>query len=182
MEAFPPTYVEHQLPLVVLSGLGERQNAGQNGPSLPRQESGTRITTTSPECTSERASQLLDQLLQDGRDEAWNPSALPGPTGQLKYYMKAIGRVGTAPSLRGPLSTWTNLRARRLTPFLRGRLRHCLNHPALRHLQIYRGLLTEAPSFTLRCLHFLRVHRSIPMAFLRRYGSSSISNRSLDYF
>ena len=88
-------YVEHNLPLVLLSGLGERQSTERTRSPSPRQDSGTRISTTSPECRGDRADQLLDQLLrQDGSDSAWNPQALPGPSGAIKYCMQPIGRVG----------------------------------------------------------------------------------------
>lgn len=95
MEAYPPEYVEHNLPLVFLSGLGERSDGTTSGPTTLRQESGTRIATISGECKGDRAAQLLDSLLrQDGSQQPWNSDALPGPSGPLKYRMKAIGRVG----------------------------------------------------------------------------------------
>ena len=97
MEAYPPEYVEHNLPLVLLSGLGERHDDAGSGKGLVRQESGTRIAAASPKCGDERAEQLLDQFLRlDGTDLPWNASALPGPAGALKYKMTAVGRVGMA--------------------------------------------------------------------------------------
>lgn len=97
MEAYPAHYVEHQLPLVVLSGLGEREDVSPKMSELPRQESGSRITTASAVCDDSRAGHLLDQLfLLDGTNRHWNSTSLPGPPGQLMYKMKAIGRVGTA--------------------------------------------------------------------------------------
>jgi len=95
MEAYPPDYVEHNLPLVFLSGLGERTDGERAGPAMPRQESGTRIVNSSEVCQSNRAAQLLEQFLkQDGSKQVWNSSALSGPNGVLNYRMKAIGRVG----------------------------------------------------------------------------------------
>lgn len=97
MEAYPPEYVEHNLPLVVLSGLGEQQNDAANRSDLPRQESGTKLQTNLPECEGEQANQLLRQFLEfDGTNQPWNASALPGPSGVLKYRIKTIGRVGMA--------------------------------------------------------------------------------------
>ena len=97
MEAYPPEYVEHNLPLVVLSGLGERRGNGIAGPVLPRQESGTKIQASSPQCSGERSQHLLDEFLKlDGTNLAWNATALPSASGMLKYKMRAIGRVGTA--------------------------------------------------------------------------------------
>ena len=96
MQAYPKAYVEHNLPLVFLSGLGERHDAGQDGIKVAKQESATRVLTTSDECRGDRASQLLDQLLQqDGSERPWNAQALPGPSSTLKWRMKPIGRVGT---------------------------------------------------------------------------------------
>jgi len=98
MEAFPPVYVEHNLPLVILSGLGERSET-LSGLDDVKQESGTRIVTSSRECRGDRADQLLEQFLrQDGSQQPWNAGALPGPSGLLLYRMKTIGRVGTVPS------------------------------------------------------------------------------------
>lgn len=97
MEAYPAHYVEHQLPLVVLSGLGEREDASLAMSKLSRPESGSRITTASAICVGSRAGQLLDQLfLLDGTNRPWNTATLPGSSLQLMYKMKAIGRVGMA--------------------------------------------------------------------------------------
>ena len=96
MEAYPREYTDHNLPLILLSGLGEGRQDVELAPPVPRQESGTRVHAASPECSGERAQQLLDQFQQlDGSDIAWNASTLPGPSGTLRYKMKAIGRVGT---------------------------------------------------------------------------------------
>lgn len=98
MEAYPPDYVELNLPLVFLSGLGERYIGNQSGSPTPKQGSGTRIVTTSPECEGDRAAQLLEQLMKlDGSQLPWNAAAQSGSNGMLKYRMKAIGRVGMQP-------------------------------------------------------------------------------------
>ncbi|EMD01067.1 hypothetical protein BAUCODRAFT_194601 [Baudoinia panamericana UAMH 10762] len=96
MQAYPQTYTVHNLPLVLLSGLGQRDV--DTPANIPRLESGTRIATASDVCTGDRASQLLDQFLrQDGSQQAWNATALPGPSAAMKYRMKAIGRTYTLP-------------------------------------------------------------------------------------
>ena len=95
MEAYPQAYVQHNLPLCLLSGLGERDGHGPDRDVPLRQENGVRIAVESPDCTSETARKLCDAFLrQDGSDHAWNAGALPGPSGRLKYRMKAIGMVG----------------------------------------------------------------------------------------
>ena len=96
MEAYPPDYVTLNLPLVLLSGLGEQPDEHSPTSSKLRQESGSRIVTTSAECTGGRASQLLSHLLDySGAKLPWNSTAMPGPNGALKFRMKTIGRVGT---------------------------------------------------------------------------------------
>ncbi|KAK5137408.1 hypothetical protein LTR08_008986 [Meristemomyces frigidus] len=98
MEAYPPDYVQLNLPLVLLSGLGERADASPPSSPEPRQESGTRVVTASAQCTGDRAAPLLHHLLKhDGTTQAWNATAMPGPPGALKYRIKAIGRTFTLP-------------------------------------------------------------------------------------
>jgi hypothetical protein len=95
MEAYPPEYIEHNLPLVVLSGLGERQGNPESPPPIYHLESGTKLQGSSQECTGERAQSLLQQFLRiDGSSLPWNASSLPGPSGTVKYKVKAVGRVG----------------------------------------------------------------------------------------
>ena len=97
MEAYPRQYTEHSLPLIILSGLGEHQNGHSPGTALPRQESGTKLSCSSLESEGERARTLLQQFLRfDGSNAPWNSQSLSGPSGMLKYSMKAIGRVGMA--------------------------------------------------------------------------------------
>lgn len=92
MEDYPPEYTEHNLPLVLLSGLGHEESfSNRNGGS------GTKLAIQTPECEGERASHLLQQFLsRDGALSAWNSSTLPGPNGSIKYRMQPIGRVRTS--------------------------------------------------------------------------------------
>ena len=95
MEDLPKEYVEHHLPFVLLSGLGQHGESDGDAAKTPRQESGTRIDMQSAECEGDRAQALLQGLLlQDGSEQPWNARALAGPTGQMMYAMKPIGRVG----------------------------------------------------------------------------------------
>ncbi|WPG99226.1 Gryzun, putative trafficking through Golgi [Acrodontium crateriforme] len=97
MDAFPREYVEHNLPLLLLSGLGEREDLRPPSKFL-RHESGARIETRSPICGGEKASQVLEQFFKhDGSDSLWNANALPAPPGPLKYRIKAIGRSYALP-------------------------------------------------------------------------------------
>ncbi|EME50369.1 hypothetical protein DOTSEDRAFT_145191 [Dothistroma septosporum NZE10] len=98
MDAYPPLYTEHNLPLVLLSGLGEREDTGHQ-PHIPRRESGAKIHGDSPDSRTDLAERLLGELLAlDGSDHAWNSGALPGPSGAIKYQMKTIGRSYTLPA------------------------------------------------------------------------------------
>ncbi|KAF2486798.1 Gryzun, putative trafficking through golgi-domain-containing protein [Neohortaea acidophila] len=98
MEALPSDAVEHELPLVLLSGLGEPATKEATSPGPLSRESGTRLQISCPECKAEVAQSLLQQfMLLDGSTEAWNASALPGPGGKLYYRMKAIGRTYPLP-------------------------------------------------------------------------------------
>lgn len=95
MDAYPPPYVEHNLPLVLLSGLGEEpaKDGAVTGPK--RQESGARIFTESPECQSSVLLRAFKSF--DGSDYPWNATALPGPTGALRYCIRTIGRSYVLP-------------------------------------------------------------------------------------
>lgn len=95
MEELPAEYTEHNLPFVLLSGLVDENASSQD--AITRQDSGTRIFANSPICAKERAKAVLTQFLHwDGTQQPWNAVALPGPTGTLKYRLKAIGRVRMA--------------------------------------------------------------------------------------
>lgn len=99
MEAYPPQYVEHNLPLVLLSGLGEHEDIDPLSVPHKRQDSGAKITTESPECQNEKSEQVLREFMSfDGRAQAWNSTSLPGPTGTIRYRMKTIGRSYTLPA------------------------------------------------------------------------------------
>ena len=92
MDELPTEYTEHDLPLLVLSGLGH------DGDSDMQNVSGTRLAIQTPECEGERAINLRQQFLaRDGRGSAWNTNCLPGPNGSLKYHMQSVGRVGMPP-------------------------------------------------------------------------------------
>lgn len=92
MDELPTEYTEHDLPLLVLSGLGH------DGNSDVQNVSGTRLAMQTLECEGERAVNLRQQFLaRDGRGSAWNTNCLAGPNGSLKYHMQSVGRVGMPP-------------------------------------------------------------------------------------
>ncbi|KAM0722891.1 hypothetical protein Q7P37_001089 [Cladosporium fusiforme] len=98
MEDLPIDYTDHNLPLVLLSGLDNEYHTGTAGNGTPRQESGTRLAIQSAACQGDRAGHLLQQFIKrDGSISAWNAGTLPGPVGSMKFHMQAIGRSYTLP-------------------------------------------------------------------------------------
>ena len=78
MEDLPEEYTQHNLPLVLLSGLGLGDGVLQD-PNA-KQSNGTRLLINTPECVGERVPQLLDQFVKrDGSFSAWNAGTLPRP-------------------------------------------------------------------------------------------------------
>nr|OQO23157.1 hypothetical protein B0A51_09643 [Rachicladosporium sp. CCFEE 5018] len=103
MEDYPPSYTEHNLPLVLLLGLSP-DSLDDGSSTAQRQESGTRLHIQSPQCESERARHLAQHFLAlDGTLAAWNATALPGPAATMKYRMRSVGRTWTlAPRKAAP--------------------------------------------------------------------------------
>jgi solute carrier family 25 protein 38 len=102
MDAYPPAYVEHNLPLVVLSGL-VRNAELQPPPPVQQLLPGRAITTVSsdaPLVTGQRAEQLLQEFLAaDGTNAPWSPrSASAAAKGSHGFRLRVVGRVRLAPS------------------------------------------------------------------------------------
>lgn len=109
MDAYPPEYVEHNLPLIVLSGLDTAEE--RNGP-LPVQNvlpgrATTTISSELPPVTGERAQQLLQQFLDtDGSDAPWNGRNLDRRGNIIEFKIRAVGRVGQG-DLLAQQAPWT---------------------------------------------------------------------------
>lgn len=103
MDAYPPEYVAHNLPLVVASGLGsipELESIPAVHDVLPGRGA-TTISSELPQITGERADQLLEEFLNaDGRDAPWNGRPGSRRGGLIGFRLRAVGRVGlyTPPS------------------------------------------------------------------------------------
>jgi trafficking protein particle complex subunit 11 len=99
MDAYPPEYVDHNLPLIVLSGLEPTTDHGVLPPVqdvLPGRATIT-LSAEIPAVTGERAQQLLHELLSaDGRDAPWNARGLNHRGNTIAYRMRTAGRVGQA--------------------------------------------------------------------------------------
>lgn len=99
MDAYPPDYIAHNLPLVVLSGLGDESRLESN-PSAHRllQVNGTPIDSEIPTVTGERAEQLLQEFLKtDASDAPWNSRPAKSRGNLTGFRVRAVGRVGQTP-------------------------------------------------------------------------------------
>ncbi|KAJ4341846.1 hypothetical protein N0V87_001511 [Didymella glomerata] len=100
MEAYPPAYVQHNLPFIVLSGLGSQAEL-QPPPSvhdvLPGRAS-VRTSSEIPAVTGERADQLLQDFLSaDGTNAPWNARAASRRDLGHGFRIRAVGRDYTLP-------------------------------------------------------------------------------------
>jgi trafficking protein particle complex subunit 11 len=111
MEAYPQEYVEHNLPLIVLSGLPSHSGSARDAaePSHnPLLEGGFRIRTDAAPLTGSTAESLLQAFLAaDSRDEPWNgrPTSAKAEYGG-SFRIKSVGRVGQTPSSTLASSSW----------------------------------------------------------------------------
>lgn len=110
MDDYPPEYVDHNLPLVLLSGLGpdpdEQDDLGPSSSSPPQdqypllQQNPVRIFSDFPLLTDPTAIAVRDALLrQDASETPWNArggdKAAPA---RGAFAVKRVGRVGQRPS------------------------------------------------------------------------------------
>ena len=100
MDAFPPAYVEHNLPFIVLSGLGS-QDELDPPPSVYNVLPGRAAVRTSseiPPVTGERAGQLLQDFLSaDGTNAPWNAQGSSRRDLAPSFRIRAVGRVCMSP-------------------------------------------------------------------------------------
>jgi hypothetical protein len=95
-DGYPPDYVTHNLPLVVLSGLVPAQPLVQDTelPSVFKGK-GTEITSELPAVEGERAEQLLQEFYHCTKtDDQWNGKPVQGRSGLSGFRFRAVGRVG----------------------------------------------------------------------------------------
>jgi trafficking protein particle complex subunit 11 len=98
MEAFPEDYVAHNLPLILLSGIGHDEKPASDRTESSRsllQEGGFRIRTDLPPVRSKPAEDLLQAFLSfdstKGGVNGQNASARDSP---WAFKIKRVGRVG----------------------------------------------------------------------------------------
>ena len=86
MDGYPPAYVAHNIPLLVVSGLGSVTHD-----EATVKEAGTRITSEVPVVESADAQVLLRHFRDsDARGLAWNSRE---HNGRNKFRVKAVKRV-----------------------------------------------------------------------------------------
>ena len=105
MEAYPESYVAHNYPLVLLSGIGpdpvSATDIGEQSRTLLR-EGGFRIASDLPLLTDILATELLRTLLAaDASTRPWHARSQAGVNGEPKLRIRRVGRVGQDPRL-GP--------------------------------------------------------------------------------
>lgn len=97
MDAYPEDYVAHNLPLVVLSGLGtDTDSSPDDEQGKPSSEGGgVRIYSDFPNLTDSTAEELLRLLLEEDASGApWNARHNAGKTAGIGFRVKKAGRVG----------------------------------------------------------------------------------------
>jgi hypothetical protein len=97
MDAYPPEYVQHNLPFIVLSGLGAGQELEPPAP-VHKVLPGRAVTTISaetPPVTGTHAEALLQDFLSaDGTNAPWNARAPARKDLAHSFRIRAVGRVG----------------------------------------------------------------------------------------
>lgn len=85
MDGYAPAYVAHNLPYLIVSGLGSHPK------DAARKDGGIRITSEIPPVESEDAKALLKHFRDnDGSNLAWNGRE---HSGRNKFRVKTVGRV-----------------------------------------------------------------------------------------
>ena len=101
MDGYPADYVGHNLPFVVLFGLGSTaprplSDAEKDFPYLT--EKGIYISCDLPNVAGEVADQLLSSFHEfDARDASWNNRPGKGKMGTMGFTYRTVGRVGQTP-------------------------------------------------------------------------------------
>lgn len=98
MDAYPEDYVNHNLPLVLLSGLEAGVEDGHGAPvDYPLTETGPKIFSDFPPLSGAVAEELRSALLEeDGSERPWRSTATPNATAPLiRYKIKSTGRVSS---------------------------------------------------------------------------------------
>ncbi|KAH0563136.1 hypothetical protein GP486_002291 [Trichoglossum hirsutum] len=95
MDVYPPDYLAHNLPLIVLSGLAtssqDPEPASYDYPLL--QENGIRVTSNLPPVDSPNAGPLLRYFLElDASHTSWSARAYKDAVGSMRFRVRVVGR------------------------------------------------------------------------------------------
>ncbi|EQL34200.1 hypothetical protein BDFG_03870 [Blastomyces dermatitidis ATCC 26199] len=111
MDAYPPDYVDHNLPLILLSGVGSDPEPDAQEKIIPVDgaeyphlgEGGVQIFSDFPLLTDSTAERVLNALLsQDATRRPWNSKNDGARAGAVGYKIKRVGRTYTLPPRKGP--------------------------------------------------------------------------------
>lgn len=100
MDAYPTEYINHDAPLILLSGLGDPEKLSQPA-SYPSLDEGTHIQSNIPPLEYPEANQLLDIFLDTDKTGPWPQRIEKSVKGSVApfFRIKAVGRVAHAFSL-----------------------------------------------------------------------------------
>jgi hypothetical protein len=97
MDGYDPAYVGHNLPYIVVSGLGVQPREAL------RKDGGARFTSEIPPVDSDDANTLLKHFTtNDATNLAWNGRE---HTGRNKFRIKTVGRVDSASQIHDVYDT-----------------------------------------------------------------------------
>lgn len=97
MDAYPPEYALHNLPFIVLSGLGTHHDLEPAQPfhDLLPGHAATALTSDIAQLAGDRAQQLLKELLShDDTHAPWQAHGYDKRDTLARFRMRAVGRVG----------------------------------------------------------------------------------------
>lgn len=98
MDAYPEDYITHNLPLIVLHGLGQEPAQSPSDASTPLsilEDDGPQLSSDLPSVDSEAASQLRDCFLEAaGSNDTRHGIPESRRAGSLAFRVKIVGRVG----------------------------------------------------------------------------------------
>jgi hypothetical protein len=93
MDVYPPEFISHEAPLLIVSGLGSPDKYSEI-PPYPLLESGPLVSSELPPVTTEPAPQLLDCFLRSDATGIWAGRPERGVKGTPPVFrIRAVGRV-----------------------------------------------------------------------------------------
>ena len=94
MEDYPPEYVAHNLPLIILSGFPDSLHTAKPDKRREIFGTGTVITSDLPLFDNESSQKLLQEFLSfDGGSQSWNSDAGRQRNNLVGFKFKVVGRV-----------------------------------------------------------------------------------------